>query len=116
MPTRFKMALIQMSVTGGNQARNLARAQEMIAEAAGHGSRLVVLPETLDLGWTHPSRQTDAEPIPDGKPYRRLAQAAALRKLASGEALPGRAWPAAPGAFPPRPFRCATRGSPKLIP
>jgi predicted amidohydrolase len=74
---RFEMALIQLSVIGGNKARNLARAQELIAAAAAHGSRLVVLPETLDLGWTHPSSQTDAEPIPDGEPYRRLAQSAA---------------------------------------
>jgi len=75
---RFEMALIQMSVVGGNKARNLARAQGMIAAAAAHGSRLVVLPEALDLGWTHPSSQIDAEPIPDGEPYRRLAQSAAM--------------------------------------
>ena len=73
---RFKMALIQMCVTGGNKSRNLARAQEMIAEAAAHGSRLVVLPEAMDLGWTHPSSKTESEPIPDGEPSRVLSQAA----------------------------------------
>jgi predicted amidohydrolase len=73
----FEMALIQMSVVGGNKPRNLARAQAMIAEAAAHGSRLVVLPEALDLGWTHPSSKTEAEPVPDGTPCRRLAESAA---------------------------------------
>lgn len=74
---RFGMALLQMSLTGGKKSRNLTRAEEMIAEAAAHGSRLVVLPEAMDLGWTHPSNQSDAEPIPDGEPCRRLAGAAA---------------------------------------
>ena len=73
---RFEMALLQMSVIGGEKRRNLSRAQEMIAEAAAHGSRLVVLPEAMDLGWTHPSSQTEAEPIPGGEPCQQLAQAA----------------------------------------
>jgi predicted amidohydrolase len=74
----FEMALIQMSVTGGNKPRNLMRAKQMIAEASAHGSRLVVLPEAMDLGWLHPSGKTDAEPIPDGEPYRQLALSASL--------------------------------------
>lgn len=74
---RFEMALLQMRVVGGDKAGNLAQARTMIAEAARHGSRLVVLPEAMDLGWTHPSCHTDAESIPDGEPCRQLAQAAA---------------------------------------
>ena len=81
MHMSFEMALIQMSVMGGNKVRNLERAQEGIAEAAAHGSHLVVLPEVMDLGWTHPSSKTEAEPIPDGEPYRRLAQAAASHRV-----------------------------------
>jgi len=77
----FEMALIQMSVAGGSKSRNLEHAQEMIAEAAAHGSRLIVLPETMDLGWTHPSSKTEAEPIPNGEPYRQLAQAASSHKV-----------------------------------
>jgi predicted amidohydrolase len=73
----FKMALVQMFVAGGDQPRNLRRAEELIAEAAAHGSRLVVLPEAMDLGWTHPSSRTAAEPVPDGEPCRRLAECAA---------------------------------------
>lgn len=73
----FKLALIQMTVIGGDKLGNLARAETLIAEAAAHGSRLVLLPEALDLGWTHPSSKTGAEPVPDGEPCRRLSRAAA---------------------------------------
>ena len=73
----FEMALIQMSVAGGAKFRNVAHAEELIAKAADHGSALVILPEALDLGWTHPSSVTEAEPIPEGEPFRRLAEAAA---------------------------------------
>jgi predicted amidohydrolase len=77
----FKMALVQMFVAGGDQPRNLRRAEELIAEAAAHGSRLVVLPEAMDLGWTHPSSRTAAEPVPDGEPCRRLAECAAYHGI-----------------------------------
>jgi len=72
----IKLALIQMSVEGGNQDRNLARAGELVADAAANGADLALLPEAMDLGWTHPSSRTDAEPIPEGEPYKRLARAA----------------------------------------
>jgi len=78
---RFEMALVQMAVTGGDRPGNLARALAMIAEAAAHGSRLVLLPEAMDLGWTHPSSRTAAEPLPDGAACRRLAQAAAAHGI-----------------------------------
>jgi predicted amidohydrolase len=60
---------------------NLKRAIERIAEAAAHGSSMVLLPETLDLGWTDPSSLSEAEPIPEGTPFRRLSAAAALHKI-----------------------------------
>lgn len=50
----FKLALIQLSVKCGDKAHNLAHAQKMIAEAAAKRGRLIVLPETMDLGWTQP--------------------------------------------------------------
>jgi len=72
----FKLALIQMSVESGNKKRNLAHAEELIEDAAVNGADLALLPEAMDLGWTHPSSQTDAEPIPEGESYKRLARAA----------------------------------------
>ncbi len=36
----------------------------MIEEAAAKGCDLILLPETLDLGWTHPSALLEAQPVP----------------------------------------------------
>jgi len=72
----FKLALIQMSVECGNKNRNLAHAEKLIDEAAANGADLALLPEAMDLGWTHPASQTEAEPIPGGEAYKRLARAA----------------------------------------
>ena len=65
-----------MVVEGGAKAQNLARAEVRIGEAAALGASIVLLPEALDLGWTHPSARTEAEPIPHGEPCRRLRAAA----------------------------------------
>lgn len=72
----FKLALVQMRVRGGDKQRNLLHAEKLIAGAAAEGAQCVLLPEALDLGWTHSSSQSEAEPIPGGKPCRRLADAA----------------------------------------
>lgn len=63
-----------MLVTRGAKQENLQ--QMAIAEAAGQGAQLVLLPETLDLGWTHPSAKEQAEAIPGGEPYEQLSTAA----------------------------------------
>jgi predicted amidohydrolase len=65
-----------MLVEGGEKQRNLARAEELIAQAAEGRADLAVLPEAMDLGWAHPSCLTCAEPIPVGGPCQRLAAAA----------------------------------------
>jgi len=54
----------QLLVEGGEPQRNLDRAARMIAQAAEQGCDLVLLPETLDFAWTHPSALTEAQPIP----------------------------------------------------
>lgn len=72
----FKLALVQMKVTGGDRADNLARAGWRIDEAAAKETKVVVLPEAMDLGWTHPSALTDAQPIPDGETCQLLIQKA----------------------------------------
>ncbi|MFA6078140.1 MAG: carbon-nitrogen hydrolase family protein [Candidatus Omnitrophota bacterium] len=54
----------QLLVEGGEPDRNLMRAEEMIKEAAAKKCDIVLLPETLDLAWTHPSAKTEAQPIP----------------------------------------------------
>jgi predicted amidohydrolase len=72
----FKLALIQMRVEGGLKAANLQRALTRIDTAAAAGAQMLLLPEALDLGWTDDSARLDAEPIPEGDPYRQLAEAA----------------------------------------
>jgi predicted amidohydrolase len=71
----FNLGMAQILVEGGRPEANLARAVERVGQAADQGCRLVVLPECMDLGWTHPSARQLAQPIP-GLHYDRLAQAA----------------------------------------
>jgi len=63
--TQFTIALVQMTVEGGNKSGNLSHASELVQKAAAEAD-LVVLPEAMDLGWTHPSARTEASSIPDG--------------------------------------------------
>lgn len=72
----IRVGMGQMRVVGGDPASNLPRAEQMIAEAVAQDCELVVLPECLDLGWTHSSAHTMAEPIP-GPRSERFCQAAA---------------------------------------
>ena len=63
--------MAQLLVEGGEPERNLERAEEMICEAAQGGCQIVLLPETLDLAWTHPSAKNEALAVP-GKYSARL--------------------------------------------
>jgi len=65
-----------MLVQGGQPEENLARAVSWIDRAASRACDILVLPECLDLGWTHPSARTLAQPIP-GAYSDALAHAAA---------------------------------------
>lgn len=69
-------ALVQMRVDGGEKDTNLQRAAAKIRDAADRGADLAVLPEALNLGWTHPSATVAADAIPDGRSFQRLADAA----------------------------------------
>ena len=58
------VAMGQMLVEPGRPERNLARAETMIASAAAQGASAIVLPETLDLGWTSHSARDLAQDLP----------------------------------------------------
>jgi len=60
----MKITLGQLLIEGGEPERNLERAGLMVCQAAQVGSDLLLLPETLDFAWTHPSALNEAEPIP----------------------------------------------------
>ncbi|HEX2972727.1 MAG TPA: carbon-nitrogen hydrolase family protein [Tepidisphaeraceae bacterium] len=72
----FQLAMVQMRVEGGQRERNLERAGRCIEEAAKHGARVIVLPEAMDLGWTHPSAKEGAQGIPEGQTCAMLREAA----------------------------------------
>ena len=54
----------QMRVLGGDVPGNLRRAEAMIAQGAAAGCTVVVLPECLNVGWTHPDTPALAAPVP----------------------------------------------------
>ncbi len=76
-----KIALAQMLVEPGEKQSNLARAETWIAQAAAAGADVVVLPEAMPLGWTHPSARTLADEIPDGESCSRLKRAARANRI-----------------------------------
>lgn len=75
MGKRVKVGMGQLLVEGGEPRRNLDRAEKMIGEASAKGCEIVLLPEVLDLGWTHPSVFTEAESIPGPRSDRLAASA-----------------------------------------
>jgi predicted amidohydrolase len=60
----LRVGMGQMLVEGGKLDENLVRALAMIRDAAQQECEVVVLPECLDVGWTHPSAHELAQPIP----------------------------------------------------
>ena len=60
----MRIGMAQLLVEGGEPERNLERAAILIRQAKAENCDLVLLPETLDLAWTHPSALTEAQPIP----------------------------------------------------
>lgn len=77
---KVKVGMGQILVEGGEPTRNLQRAVEMIDRAVEEGCHIALLPETLDLAWTHPSSQEEAEPIP-GKYSQILCDKAKSSKI-----------------------------------
>lgn len=77
----FKLAMVQMQVEGGKKQKNLLNAEKMIKKAANAGAEIILLPEALDLGWTHPSAKTEAAPIPYGDTCSLLMELAKSNKV-----------------------------------
>jgi predicted amidohydrolase len=86
----LQLAMAQMLVLGGRPEDNLRRAERMIGDAGSQNAQIVVLPECLDLGWTHPSARELARAVP-GESSDRLCQAAADAKLFVAAGLTERA-------------------------
>ncbi len=77
----FKLALVQMYVEPGNLEKNSSHAGELVSEAAANRADVVLLPEVMDLGWTHPSSEKLAFPIPDGETCTQLCKMAKANNI-----------------------------------
>ena len=77
----MRIALAQMYVAPGDALANVRRARVLIDKAAAGGADVVVLPEAMDCGWTHPSARELASPIPHGDTFHALADAARAHNL-----------------------------------
>jgi predicted amidohydrolase len=76
------LALGQIHVQPGEKKQNIANAVRAIDLSQRlDGADIVLLPEALPLGWTHPSAHKQAEPIPDGEWCRALSEAARRNKV-----------------------------------
>jgi len=73
---KYTLAMVQMKVEGGTPDLNLENASQHIKQAAARGAKIALLPEMMDLGWTHPSARKLAYAIPDGRTCRFLCEAA----------------------------------------
>jgi predicted amidohydrolase len=85
-------AVVQMT-SGAELGRNLARAGELIAQAAGLGAELVALPENFALmrGEAAPGPNPHAQDVPNGEVVRFLrAQASAHGIVLAGGTFPER--------------------------
>jgi predicted amidohydrolase len=80
----------QMLVEPNALESNLIRAESMIADAAARGASAIVLPETLDLGWTDSAAFTMAQPLP-GASSALLSAAAARHGIVVAAGLTERA-------------------------
>jgi predicted amidohydrolase len=65
-----------MKVGGGQKQKNLAHAEAMIGRATDEGADVIVLPEAMSLGWTHPVSRAEADEVPNGRTCTVLRDAA----------------------------------------
>lgn len=62
--SKIKIALAQLLVEGGEPLRNFERASKLIKQAVLNKCDIVLLPETIDFAWTHPSAKNECRTIP----------------------------------------------------
>lgn len=75
-----KIAMMQLLVEGAEPERNIERALPFIQQAKENKCKMVVLPETIDFGWTHPYALEHSMPIP-GAYSDVFCQQAALHQI-----------------------------------
>jgi predicted amidohydrolase len=83
---KLTLSLAQMEFVFGDVEANFARAEEWIAEAAGRGSDLVLLPELWASGYDLPNWRRYASPPGEGG-FARVAALAKRHRIAVGGSL-----------------------------
>ena len=59
-----RVGMCQLLVEAGAVDDNLTRARALVARAREARCDVALLPECLDLGWTHPEAPRRAQPVP----------------------------------------------------
>ena len=81
MTRTINVATIQMEAQPAPTAERLQRAEKLVAEAAGRGAQLVVLPELFNTGYGYRDDNYDRAERPDGPTVTWLRQQAAERQI-----------------------------------
>ena len=59
----LRIGMAQLLVEGGEPERNFERAEVMIKDASSKDCQIILLPECMDLAWTHPSSEKEAKQV-----------------------------------------------------
>lgn len=73
--------MIQMLVRGNQVEENLSNALRLLQQAATESADIAILPECMDIGWTHPGSQVNADTVPGGKTFSFLQALAIKNKI-----------------------------------
>ncbi|GAB4572740.1 MAG: carbon-nitrogen family hydrolase [Anaerolineae bacterium] len=84
---KLSISLAQMTVTSGNERRNVETMKAMVAEAARRGSQLVVFPELWSAGYHYEDLNALAYPL-NGGVFAEVASAASQHKICITGSMP----------------------------
>lgn len=85
--SKLTISLAQMTVTAGNERRNIDRMKKLVEEAARRGSQLVVFPELWSAGYHYEDINTVAHQLNAGV-FVEVANAAAEHKICITGSMP----------------------------
>jgi 5-aminopentanamidase len=78
----FRIALAQLEPALFDKAKNLAKAEEAIRQAAGHGAAAILFPELFLTGYSLGERAVEMAEPREGASIKRVAELAGLHRIA----------------------------------
>ena len=84
---QFCIALAQLEPTLFDKTKNLAKAEEAIRLAAGHGAAAILFPELFLTGYNLGERAVEMAETREGASIRRVAELAGLHRIGLGLAF-----------------------------